>query len=444
MTKIILASNSPQRKKLLKHLVRQFSIRPSQVDEIKNIQTTVENLVKENARLKAQDVASRLKKGIVIGADTLVLSGQGKLIGKPKDLKQAKENLKLLMHKPSWVYTGVAVIDAATKKMLVDYEKTKIYMNPLSDGEIDRYHTIVSPLDKAGGFDIEGKGSLFIRRIEGCYYNVIGLPLAKLCEMLKKFWVRILMVLLMFYGSGCTTEYNLATEKQETLLYGTDKENSIGAAMAHDFEKQIKLDTDVDINERVQKILKRIVEICDRKELVYSIKVIDEDKLNAMSLPGGYVYIYKGLVDAVKSDDELAGVIGHEVGHITAKHAMKRLQNIYGYTILQIAALQTHSGGFAGGVGLAATAIFTEFSQSDEYEADRLGLKYMRKAGYNPQAMKTMLSKLYEKEVKEPAQPYSYWRTHPYLPQRIAAVNKETGQMEFRDYLNLTGERSGF
>lgn len=442
MKKIILASASPQRKKILQHIGLKFSVRPSRAAEEKEIRTTKADLVMRNALSKAQDVSARLKEGLVIGADTLVFTGQGQLIGKPRDLKQAKQHLKMLFHSPSWVYTGVAVIDSQSQKKLIDYEKTKVFMSPLSDKEIDRYHSHVPPLDKAGGFDIEGKGSVFIRRIEGCYFNVIGLPLAKLSSMLKRFGVSAFMLCCVFFTSGCSTEYNLATGQQETLLHGTEKEISIGAALSLQFDKNFKINTDLDVNERVQKILDRLVVVCDRQELVYTIKVIDEDKLNAVSLPGGYVYVYKGLIDAVDSDDQLAGVIGHELGHITSKHSMKKLQSMYGYTLLQLAAIQSRNGQLARGLSTAFLSIFLEFSQEDEFWADKLGVKYAKKAGYDPQGMLQFLKKLKEKQDKEPLRPYSYWRTHPFIPQRIAAVNQEiSGEIGFRDYLNLTGEK---
>ena len=92
-------------------------------------------------------------------------------------MREAKKNLKELMAKPHWVYSGVAVVDAKTGRRQLGYEKTKVFMTKLSDQAISRYHKLVSPLDKAGGFDIEGKGALFIGRIEGCYFNVVGLPL---------------------------------------------------------------------------------------------------------------------------------------------------------------------------------------------------------------------------------------------------------------------------
>ncbi len=192
MKKLVLASASPARRQLIRILGLPFQIRPSQAHESSDLSQGVAALVKLNARRKAQAVSSGLKSGLVVGSDTVVYSGKKRLILKPKDLAEAKRNLKELMAKPHWVYSGVAVIDASSGKTLVDYEKTKVFMRPLPDKAIDRYHKIVSPLNKAGGFDIEGKGGVFIYRIEGCYFNVVGLPLAKLAQMLEKFGVDVL------------------------------------------------------------------------------------------------------------------------------------------------------------------------------------------------------------------------------------------------------------
>ncbi|MCR4337491.1 MAG: Maf family nucleotide pyrophosphatase [Candidatus Omnitrophica bacterium] len=190
--KIILASNSPQRKTLLHQAGIKFVVQPSRVEELHKITGSCSALVKHNAILKAQDVASRLRKGIVIGADTLVYGGHRQIVGKPRNLKEAKEILRELTSRSHWVYTGVAVIDVESGHQVVDYERTKVFMHKLSDEEIDRYHCMMSPLDKAGGFDIEGRGGLFIHRIEGCYSNVIGLPLPKLRMMLKELGVKAL------------------------------------------------------------------------------------------------------------------------------------------------------------------------------------------------------------------------------------------------------------
>lgn len=192
MKKLILASASPQRRKLMKILGLPFTVCPSRAQEITQVTKGCAHLVQINALRKAQEVAQRLREGIVIGSDTVVYLSQGRLVLKPRDLKEAKKNLKELMSKPHWVYSGLAVIDTHTGRTELGWEKTKVFMNRISDQEIDRYHQLVSPLDKAGGFDIEGKGALFIPRIEGCYFNVVGLPLAKLVKLLKKFGVNAL------------------------------------------------------------------------------------------------------------------------------------------------------------------------------------------------------------------------------------------------------------
>ncbi len=244
-----------------------------------------------------------------------------------------------------------------------------------------------------------------------------------------------------FSFSGCETQYNTALKRQETLLYSDDKEKNMGASVALSVEKTMKLDTDVDINERVEKILKKIVSVCDRQELVYTIRVIDDDVMNAFSLPGGYIYIYKGLIDKMDNDDQLAGVIGHEVAHVVAKHSLKRLQAAYGSMILEGVAVISGQGALASGIDLTASSVFFINSREDEFQADRLGVKYMKLAGYDSSQMKLMLAKLLKESEKKGPQSISYWRSHPYIPLRMAKVDKEAyGKGQFKDYLNLTGE----
>ena len=129
MINIILASRSPQRVKLLREVGLKFKVYKSKVKEKREITSSVSGLVKDNAFLKAQEAAKRFKKGVVIGFDTVVLIGKNKIIGKPKNIKDAKKDLKYLFQKPQWVYTGIAVIDLDKKRTLTDYEKTKVYMD---------------------------------------------------------------------------------------------------------------------------------------------------------------------------------------------------------------------------------------------------------------------------------------------------------------------------
>jgi|CXWL01.1.fsa_nt_gi predicted Zn-dependent protease len=251
----------------------------------------------------------------------------------------------------------------------------------------------------------------------------------------------IILILSCLTVIGCSTEYNTALRRQDTLLYGDDREKSIGSSVALSVEKNLKISNEIDINERVRKIFDKIVAVCDRQDIVYTIRVVDEDVMNAFSLPGGYVYIYKGLIDKLDNDDQLAGIIGHEVSHIVAKHSLKRLQAAYGAMILTGAAVVGGQGELAAGIDLAASTVLLQNSREDEFQADRLGVKYMTLAGYDPTQMKPVLEKLLQSSMKKGPQVKSYWRTHPYIPLRIARVDAQAnGKSQFKDYLNLTGE----
>jgi len=190
MRDIVLASQSEARKNLLRQIGLRFRVIGSRVREDRSLKGGCRDLVIRNALKKARNVARRLSSGVVISADTVVRVGRT-LIGKPRNIEDAFRTLKALSRKPQWVYTGVAVIDIDHRKTFTAHERTKVFMRPLSDAQIMNYFKKVSPLDKAGSFDIQGLGALFIDRIEGCYYNVVGLPLARLAVLLEKVGITI-------------------------------------------------------------------------------------------------------------------------------------------------------------------------------------------------------------------------------------------------------------
>lgn len=185
-----MASGSVARRRLLEIFGLPVKVIPSGVIEKREAVRSFNRLVKENALKKAERVARRVRSGIIIGADTITVQGKT-IFGKPGSLKQAKQAVKRLSGKACWVYTGVAVIDLDKTKTQVDYARTKVYMSRMTDKEINEYFACVLPLDKAGSFDIQGRGALFIPRIEGCFYNVVGLPMAKLYRMLKMVGVNL-------------------------------------------------------------------------------------------------------------------------------------------------------------------------------------------------------------------------------------------------------------
>lgn len=437
--KIYLASDSKARRQLLKMLGIKFSALPARIKEKrKPAGASFAAMVKQNALQKAKNAAARIKSGVVIAADTVTVQ-DGRIFGKPGDLSGARRMLKRLSKKPQWVYTGVAVIDKDRQRIKTACEKTRVYMDKLTDREIVRYFARVSPLDKAGAFDIQGKGAFFIRRVEGCFYNVVGLPLRRLHIMFKELGLKLMVAALFVSLAGCTTEYNVVTGKEETFYYTTEKEVQIGEAIAGQIEKEQKFANDPLVQKRVEDIGRKIASVCDRKEIDYSFKVLEDEEVNAFALPGGFVYVNTGLIDKVATDDELAAVLAHEVGHIVARHSIKKLQAIMGYSILRILAAAVPQGGQVGNAAdLAFTEILLGYGRDDELLADQLGSRYAKSAGYDPRAMIGFLEKLQAINKRKPLRPKSYFKTHPYVPDRIRIVKQELGEgMGFTDYINI-------
>lgn len=440
---IILATRSLARKKLLENVGLRVRVIPSGIRESKDLKSGPAVLVKANAAKKALEVSRRLESGIIIAADTLSIA-ENKVFGKPRDYPQAVKWLRKLSKKAHYVYTGLAVLKKTKGacKLILDYEKTRVWMRKMSADEIKKYLKSSGSIDKAGSFDIQGKGAFFIERIDGCFYNVVGLPIAKLYRAFKK--LNISIFVLFFVSSiglfGCATEYNIATKQEDIILYDTEKEVKIGRQASMQIEKQYKTISDPVMLARLNSIGQRIVAVCDRKNLTYRFAILDQKEINAVSLPGGYIYVYKGLLDFVKNDDELAGVLAHEVGHIVAKHSIKRLQAAMGLNILTVLAAASGNTDAAAGTDLAGFSMMMSYSREDELLSDKLAVRYMRKAGFKPSAITSFLDRLKQKSLNEPLRPGGFYaRTHPYISERISIIKQELGeQLNFKDYINRT------
>jgi len=192
--RLILASASPRRRELLRMLGLDFEILVSNAEESKGeLPDSPGEQVMELAARKAGEIAGLHPDALVIAADTIVVA-EKQILGKPGDEEDARRMLSFLSGRWHEVYTGVALVKAAEKKRLVDYERTRVKFRPLSREEIDRYIRSGEPMDKAGAYGIQGLGAVLVERIEGCYFNVVGLPLTKLTLMLKEFDVEVLEV----------------------------------------------------------------------------------------------------------------------------------------------------------------------------------------------------------------------------------------------------------
>ncbi|SHF02224.1 septum formation protein [Caldanaerobius fijiensis DSM 17918] len=193
MVKIILASQSPRRRDLLASLGVDFQTIASNTEENLNTKDPVE-LVTELSRQKALNVAYQLDyDSIVIGADTIVYV-DGNILGKPENEIDAFNKLKLLQGRSHQVYTGICIVKVPSYKIISDYAMTQVWIKSMKDQEIRNYIKTGEVMDKAGAYAIQGRGSLIVEKIEGCYYNVVGLPLNKLNEMLKQLDVDLMCI----------------------------------------------------------------------------------------------------------------------------------------------------------------------------------------------------------------------------------------------------------
>lgn len=188
---IILASNSPRRRELLRQIGLSFTTDPSDVDEKVLAGESPESYAVRVALDKARAAAARAGSGIVIAADTIVVLDDS-ILGKPADRRDAERMLSLLSGRMHVVITGLAIIDAAEGKTVTGTSLTRVWFRDLSRDEIASYVKSGEPLDKAGAYGIQGKGSLLVKQIEGCYFNVVGLPLSLLGELFRNFSIRLL------------------------------------------------------------------------------------------------------------------------------------------------------------------------------------------------------------------------------------------------------------
>lgn len=184
--KVVLASASERRQELLKRIVDKFDIIISNFNEEEvKLKNNVSDYVKEIALGKAIDVAGKIKEpSIIIGVDTVVTISN-KILGKPKNKEDAFNMLSELSGNVHKVYSGIAIINTKTNETLQDFVCTEVIFSTLSSDEIREYIESGEPLDKAGAYGIQGKGGIFVEKINGCYYNVVGLPLNKIKNMLK-------------------------------------------------------------------------------------------------------------------------------------------------------------------------------------------------------------------------------------------------------------------
>ncbi|RDY29631.1 septum formation inhibitor Maf [Romboutsia weinsteinii] len=184
---IILASASPRRKEILGNTKLKFSIIKSDIDEVIYEGESPTQAVMRLAFEKCMDIASKHEQDLVIGADTIVVLDD-KILGKPKDEKEAYDMIKSLSNNTHQVITGISLINLGNNKKVIDYVVSNVKFKDLSEEDIIDYINTKESLDKAGAYGIQGYGAMLVEEIRGDYFNIVGLPISRLSDLLKKYF----------------------------------------------------------------------------------------------------------------------------------------------------------------------------------------------------------------------------------------------------------------
>jgi len=225
-------------------------------------------------------------------------------------------------------------------------------------------------------------------------------------------------------------------------IFSTSQEIDMGADFAGEIEKSTKILDNIEWNVYINDIGQRIVAVSDRQDIEYHFKIIDDDStVNAFALPGGYIYVYSGLLLKADNEAEVAAVLAHEVGHVVGKHGVKQLTKMYGYQFIVALALgndpsllEQIAADVLGGVGMLY------YGRDNEYESDEFAVKYIYTLGYNPNAVVTFFNKLSEFQTKGPSYIEKLMSTHPQPADRIKKVQEKIALLPPKEDLVLNTE----
>ena len=228
--------------------------------------------------------------------------------------------------------------------------------------------------------------------------------------------------------AGCRLITNPATQKEEFVLFNELQEVQIGQQVVSEVEKEYKVSQDPQLNRWVKEIGQRLVAVSERRNLQFQFKVLDRDEINAFALPGGFIYVHKGLLKAVDRDAELAGVLAHEIGHITARHGIRKLQNQIGYNLLMDILFKDNAK-TRELMNVGFTLVVLGYGRENEFQADKLSVIYALRAGYSPDGIAQFLQKIKQMEKREPSIVETLLSTHPPTSERIKRVNEEIARL---------------
>ena len=223
----------------------------------------------------------------------------------------------------------------------------------------------------------------------------------------------------------------------EAGMISVEQEVKMGKETAQALEAKYGLSQDYYLNERVNRIGQRLATVCGRNDISYSFKVLNANEVNALACPGGFIYVFKGLLDYMPTDTELAGVLGHEVGHVAKKHTVHSIEEQLWTSLILIAATR---GQGLGLVQAAQQALFAGYSRTDERGADKEGVNNTIKAGFNPYAMLITVQKLDDLSKQGGGANYGLFSSHPEPEERVKRVMKQLKAYNIHPDVNITDD----
>ncbi|MDY2637934.1 MAG: M48 family metallopeptidase [Phascolarctobacterium sp.] len=223
----------------------------------------------------------------------------------------------------------------------------------------------------------------------------------------------------------------------EAGMISLEQEIKMGKETAQSLEAKYGLSQDYNLNSRVDRIGQRLAAVCGRNEIKYSFKVLNCDEVNALACPGGFIYVFKGLLNYMPSDTELAGVLGHEVGHVAKKHTVNAIEKQLWTSLILIAATR---GQGLGLVQAAQQALFAGYSRTDERGADKEGVNNTIKAGFNPYAMLITVQKLDDLSKQGGGANYGLFSSHPEPEERVKRVMKQLKSYNIHPDVTVTDD----
>ncbi|MFM8909807.1 MAG: M48 family metallopeptidase [Gemmatimonadota bacterium] len=228
----------------------------------------------------------------------------------------------------------------------------------------------------------------------------------------------------------------------------TQQEVEMGAGYAQQIERQLPLVEDAELTRYINVLGDSIARIADARNLDWSFRIVDSPDVNAFAIPGGFIYINRGLIERATSLSQVAGVIGHEIGHVTMRHSIKQMQKAQGtnlgVTLVCVLTSVCNNEASQAMINIGASAAFASFSRQDEDEADAEGVTYMVDAGIDPNGIPEMFQILLDERTRKPGALDAWFRSHPLEESRIAAAKARIAQLPPERLRGLTRDSQNF